>query len=95
MIALGVLSVISSFSLGIKTAGDVETISSTEAEGIVLTGDVNGDHVVDIADAIKVLEIAQGYEDPTADQLLSDPNGDGVLTVEDAIRILHDIAARS
>lgn len=92
---LGVLSVISSFTLGIKTAGDVETISRSAAGGITVTGDMNGDGLIDEFDVIKMLEISQGYEEPTADQLLADPNNDGAITVEDAIRILHDIASRS
>jgi len=94
VLVLGVLSVISSFTLGIRTAGDVETVSRSEAGGINITGDMNGDSVVDVRDAIALLEVAQGYEEASAEQLLSDPNGDGALTVEDAIRILHDIASR-
>lgn len=91
VVALGVLSVVSSFALGVNTAGDVETVQHSEAEGIVTPGDMNADNVLTIEDAIRILEIAQGYESATTEQLLNDPNGDGQLTVEDALRVLHDI----
>ena len=93
VVALGVLCVVSSFSLGIQTAGDIETIAPSEAGGIRLTGDINNDGQLTVRDAIDVLEVAQGYETATVEQLLADPNGDGHLTVEDAMRILQDLAA--
>lgn len=91
VVALGLLSVVSSFAIGVRTAGDVETVQRSEAGGIVMPGDMNADGVLTIEDAIGILEIAQGYESATAEQLLADPNGDGQLTVEDAMRVLHDI----
>lgn len=91
IVVLGLLSVVSSFTLGVKTAGDVETVQLSEAGGIVTAGDMNADGLLTVEDAIRILEIAQGYESATAEQLLADPNGDGQLTVEDAIRVLHDI----
>lgn len=51
-------------------------------------GDIDGNGTVDIADAISILEIVQGYAPSTPEQLRADPNSDGVLTVDDAIRIL-------
>ncbi len=93
IIVLGILCVLSSFSLGIKTAGDVETIAPTEAGGMHITGDMNEDGRVTVHDAIEILEIAQGYKEATAEQLLADPNGDGQLSVDDAVRLLHDIAS--
>lgn len=91
VIVLGLLAVVSSFTLGVRTAGDVETVEHTEAGGIVTAGDMNADGLLTIEDAVSILEIAQGYEQATAEQLLADPNRDGQLTVEDAIRVLHDI----
>lgn len=95
MFTLGFLAVTSSFFIGVKTAGDVETIAPSEAGGVRITGDINSDSVVDERDVIVILEIARGYEEATPDQLLADPNGDGHLTVDDAIRLLHDLASRS
>lgn len=91
---LGALCVVSSFALGVRTAGDVQTVAPTEAGGIRLTGDVDNDGHVTVQDAIDILEVAQGYEEATPEQLLADPNADGSLTVEDALRILEDIASR-
>lgn len=93
VLVLGVLCILSSFSLGIKTAGDVETIAPTEAGGMQITGDMNEDGRLSIHDAIEILEIAQGYKEATPEQRMADPNGDGQLTVDDAVRLLHDIAS--
>lgn len=95
MFTLGFLAVASSFFIGVKTAGDVETIAPSEAGGVRITGDINNDAVIDERDVIAILEIARGYEEASPDQLLADPNGDGHLTVDDAIRLLYDIASRS
>lgn len=92
-IALGLLCIISSFSIGIRTAGNVETIAPSQAEGTQRSGDINLDGVITLHDAIELLEIAEGYTTPTPEQLLADPNGDGQLTVEDAIRLLYDIGS--
>lgn len=93
VLVLAALSVISSFSLGIHTAGDVETIAPLQAEGTTIAGDMDADGILTTADAIAILDFAQGYESPTPEQLLADPNGDGQLTVDDAIRLLYDIAS--
>lgn len=90
---LAALSVVSSFALGIHTAGDVQTIAPLQAEGTTIAGDMNADGILTNADVIAILDIAQGYETATSEQLLADPNGDGQLTVDDAIRVLHDIAS--
>ncbi len=94
LIALGVLAIASSFTLGVKTAGDVKTIAPMEAQNAGVTGDVNGDGKTDIHDAIVILEVARGYQHATADELRADPNGDGQLTIDDAIRILSDLSIR-
>ncbi len=91
---IGTLCIVSSFSLGIKTAGDIQTVAPSEAGGIRVSGDINSDNSVTIEDVIQILEIAQGYEDPSPEQLKGDPNADGHLTVEDALRILQDLASR-
>lgn len=93
LVALGLLSVISSFALGVKTAGDVETIAPSQAGGMQMAGDMNSDSMINVLDVIDILEVVQGYEMATPEQLQADPNGDGQLTVDDAIRLLHDIAS--
>lgn len=83
--ALGTLSVIASFALGIGTAGDLHTIEHSGA---------TENTVFDIEDAIAILEVAQGYREATLAELKADPNGNGVLTVDDALRILRTLASR-
>lgn len=83
-----------SFSIGVHTAGDVQPIELIVAGDGIVEGDMNGDGVVTIQDAIEILEIAQGYKTATPDQLRSDPNGNGSITVDDAIRILNIISVR-
>jgi hypothetical protein len=94
VLAIGALCIVTSFTLGVKTAGDVQTVAPTEAGGIRLTGDIDGDGTVTAQDVIDILEVAQGYEDATSQQLQADPNADGRLTVEDAMRVLQDLASR-
>jgi hypothetical protein len=94
VLAIGALCVVSSFTLGVRTAGDIQTVAPSEAGGIRLTGDIDGDGTITVQDAIAILEVAQGYEDATSAQLQADPNADGRLTVEDALRILQDLASR-
>lgn len=91
VLSLGLLSVVGFFALGIQTAGDIKTIATLGAEGTELRGDMNGDDRLDIRDAIEILEVAQGYADPTPKQLKADPNSDGTLTVDDALSVLHRI----
>ena len=77
-----------SFVLGIQTAGDVKTVSTTEAVGSQLPGDVNGDSAITAADAHLAIEIAQGKVIATQQMLLADPNGDYSITLDDALAIL-------
>jgi hypothetical protein len=91
VIALGTLCVASSFAVGIRTAGDVQTVAPTSAGELQMTGDMNNDGRLGTEDAIIILEIAQGYTEATPEQLQKDPNGDGQITVDDAVRLLHDI----
>ena len=94
VIVLGILSVASSFSLGVRTAGDIQPIVPSQASDIRKAGDMDNDGTLSVQDAIEVLEIAQGYAEPSQQQLLADPNGDGKLTVDDALHILHDVTSR-
>lgn len=91
LLALGCLSVVASFAIGMRTAGDVQTITPSEAVGTRVTGDMNADGIVNVADVIEILEVVRGYKQATTEELSVDPNGDGVLTVDDALRLLHDL----
>ena len=94
MLAIRAACIVSSFAIGIHTAGDVTPVSLIEAGGIPSLGDMDGNGVVDISDAITILEIAQGYREATVDQRKADPNGDGALTADDAIRVLSTLSLR-
>lgn len=91
VLALGILSITASFWLGIQTSGNVSPIDSTSATESGL-GDINEDGVINLEDVIRILEISQGYNDPTTSELRADPNADGRLGVDDAIRLLHDLS---
>ena len=91
VLSLAAVAMISSFSLGIQSAGDVRPVSLIQAGSMQNSGDMNNDGVVDTRDVIIILEISQGYTTPTVSQVEADPNGDGKITVDDAIRILHRI----
>ena len=90
-LCLGLLCTASAFSLGLHSSATIQPVELIEA-GSVITGDIDGNAVIDIRDAIIILEVAQGYSNATVEQLRADPNGDGVLTVDDALRILDRIA---
>lgn len=91
MLILGALCVVGSFAVGIRTAGDVRTISPLAAETIELSGDIDGNGQIDLNDVIGILEVAQGYREPTPGELRVDPNNDGVLSIDDALRLLYEL----
>lgn len=91
MVVLGLLSAVVSFGVGIETSGDIETVELTGANETVLESDVNADGLVDIADAIVILEVAHGYRVATPTELSADPNGNGVLTIDDALAVLRSL----
>ena len=92
VLTLGVATVVSSFAIGIRTAGEVQPITLIEAGSAELAGDVDYSGKVDIQDAIRILEIAQGYDTATPEELLADPNKDGQLTVSDALQLLATLS---
>lgn len=93
-IAVGALSVIAAFTVGLRTADDVTPIGPIEAhELLTLSGDLTGDGLVDEADVTVAIELSEGYEQPTVAQLKADPNRDGVITSADALAILKLIDA--
>lgn len=91
VLTLGVFCIVGSFAVGIRTAGDVRTISPLSAETPILAGDMDGNGTVDTTDVAMILEVAQGYREPTIAELRADPNGDGVISVDDALALLHTL----
>lgn len=100
LLAFGVLCIAGSFLIGIRSAGDVQTFQTSEAQQAnllrttPLTGDIDGNGAVDIRDAIAILETIAAKRDPTPAMLRNDPDNDQSLTVEDALLILRSLAQR-
>jgi len=100
ILSFGALCVLGSFIIGVQTAGEVQPFTHSEAEGIEaahesdLAGDIDGNGIVAVEDAIRILEIVQGYSEPTLPELSRDPNGDSRLEVSDALRILRSMSIR-
>jgi len=57
---------------------------------VVVSGDINGDAVIDIADAVSILNIMAG--DAEANKALADINKDGVVDIADFVMILNLMA---
>jgi hypothetical protein len=100
-IAVGVLSIIASFGLGIRSAGEIKTVQNTEAaaETANLTqrarGDINANGLLEIRDAILMEERILGLAQVTRQEILDgDMNGDFKLTGQDLLALLHAIADR-
>lgn len=93
ILAIGLLAVVASFSLGVSLTGNVHTIDETSATDTTIEGDVTDDGVIDLQDVIAILEVSQGYRTPTTTELLRDPSGNGTLTVDDALRLLRDLSS--
>jgi hypothetical protein len=94
VLLVGCALIVSAFAVGVQTAGDIQPIALIEAGSNELPGDLDGSGIVDLQDAILILEIAQGYRELQPEHLRRDPSGDGVLTVDDALRILHSLTLR-
>lgn len=96
ILVIALLCMTASFGAGIKTTGDVQTVTHTDAaETARLAGDMNMDAKVDLSDAIEMLEIVRGYKAATVEQLKNEPNEDGQVTIDDVIMILRDIHSRT
>ena len=55
-------------------------------------GDVNGDGVVNISDAVALLRFLAGFKDAKIDVGNSDMNGDGEVNISDAVTLLRRLA---
>lgn len=94
LLALSMLCLVSSFAIGIKSAGEVQPFTIIEAGGMTQAGDVDENGTVDLQDVILILEFTKGYSVPSPEQLKADPTGDGQFTVDDALRILSTLSLR-
>lgn len=56
-------------------------------------GDVNGDGVVNISDAVALLRFLAGFKDAKIDVGNSDMNGDGEVNISDAVKLLRSLAS--
>jgi len=98
----GAMCGIASFVLGIKTAGDVQPFTQSEAaiEHSVdsqsqVSGDLNANGILDLQDVIGILEYAESLDSPSADVISrGDLDGDYLLTAKDAMRILRTLSLR-
>jgi hypothetical protein len=103
--ACGVLSVVGSFLIGIRTAGEVEPFMKSQAgsltdveaeEQVFQPGDVNADGRVDVTDAIEVIKFIRGDTVPTREQLIdADPSGNARFDIDDVLLILERISPES
>ena len=57
-------------------------------------GDANGDGMVDIADAVTIVNYVVGKEAPSFRTAAADANGDGVVDIADAVRIVNLIVGK-
>lgn len=96
ILVIALLCMTASFGIGVKTTGDVQTVDHLQAEETVrITGDMNADGIVDLADVTVILEIVRGSQSVTPEQLLVEPTGDKAVTVDDALSLLRDLPTHS
>ncbi len=99
-IALGTLCALGAFTVGIETAGDVHPFARSQAAlqevltgGAGLRGDANGNATLDADDVSIILEVANGLQTASEDQIRrGDTDGDFQLTAKDALRVLHALS---
>jgi len=68
--------------------GSAPDMGAYEFEGSSLTGDLNGDGMLNILDVVMLVNIVLGYGDPLPS---GDLNGDGVLNVLDVVVLVNII----
>lgn len=100
-VGLALTCMVAAFAVGMRTSGDVQPVQKSQAALVqvmvtrgAVRGDMNGNGILDLGDAIRIIDIAEGLEQGTvADIKSGDVNGDGMLTVTgDALPILHRLA---
>lgn len=70
----------------------IAKLDATFAETVFVTGDVNGDGVVNISDAVALLRYLAGDESVNIIIGNSDMNGDGTVNISDAVTLLRRLA---
>ena len=70
----------------------IAKLDETFAETVFVTGDVNGDGVVNISDAVALLRYLAGDESVNIIIGNSDMNGDGTVNISDAVTLLRRLA---
>lgn len=103
LLGMSTASIALSFFLGVQSAGDLQPFSSSEAlepdasviDAIHDAGDVDGNGVLEIRDAILIFEFASDLSSPTASEFAAaDLSGDLRVTNEDGLRLLHMLSIR-
>jgi hypothetical protein len=65
-----------------------------EEKDFYIAGDVNDDSMVDIADAVCIVNHIVGKATPTFIEAAADVNNDGVIDIADAVRIVNLIVGK-
>jgi hypothetical protein len=91
LLTLGLVSITTSFAIGMHSSSSVQPFTLIEAGGNAVAGDINADTVVDKRDVIEMLEMAAGYKAITPEAYDADPNQDGRITIDDAISTLKQL----
>jgi len=101
--ALGTLCAAGAFALGLQTAGEVQPFESSQAAVAVdatayaepVRGDLDGDGVLTVEDAILMIQFAEEIETASSAQIrLGDTDGDYRLTYRDALQVLRMLSSR-
>lgn len=102
LVGFAAACVMGSFLVGIRSAGEVRPFDALKASTFeqvdtvpseTLRGDINGDGLLSVDDAILLLEMVQKERPGSEQALLADPDADGQLTARDALEILRSVQA--
>lgn len=91
ILTLGIVSIATSFAIGMHSSNTVQPFTLIEAGGNAVRGDMNADSVVNQKDVLLILEMVAEYEPVTPEAYDADPNQDGKITIDDAITILKEL----
>ncbi|MFA6523379.1 MAG: dockerin type I domain-containing protein [Candidatus Peribacteraceae bacterium] len=97
IMTLATLCVAGAFVTGIRSAGEVHPFDATLAQQAILEqqthdGDVDGNGVTNVDDAIALVSIINDGTERTAQALHGDMDGDGSLTLNDLLQLLTRVA---
>lgn len=97
LMTLATLCIAGAFVTGIRSAGEVHPFDATQAQQAnllrqVSDGDVDGNGVTNIDDAIALLTIIQKEAVQTEQALHGDMDGNGSLTLDDVLQLLTLVA---